>query len=129
MWCHYLRAEVTIRYNNSSSIGVIVAVVVLVVVVFIIITVAVIGIIVVWKRKTQNKQHAKPEGVYYSTIDETALPSSPTNKPESDYIEMNDGQQDNKDSQYMDIPDNIHSTKQANKVTMQDNPAYSIPSD
>ena len=110
--------------NNSSSVGVIVTIVVLVVV-FIIITVVVIGIIVVWKRKTQNEQHTKPEGVYYSTIDETALPRSPTNKPESDYIEMNGGQE-NKDSQYMDIP---HSTKQANKVTMQDNPAYSIASD
>ena len=51
-----------------------------------------------------------------------------TNKPESDYIEMIDGQ-DNKYPQWMDIPESIHSTKQANEVTMQDNPAYSITSD
>ena len=110
--------------NNSFSVGVTVAIVVLVVVVLIIITVVVIGIIVVWKRK-KTKQQTKPEDVYYSTIDETTLPRSPTNKPESDYIEMNDGQ-DNKEPQYVDIPDSVHSTKQ---VAMQDNPAYYIPSD
>ena len=44
------------------------------------------------------------------------------------YIEMNDGQ-DNKEPQYVDIPETIHSTKQGDNVAMQDNPAYSIPSD
>ena len=116
--------------NNSSSVGVIVAIiiVVLVVVVFIIITVVVVGIIVVWLRN-KSEQHTKPESVYYSTIDETTLPRSPTSKPEPVYNEMNDGQQENKEPEYMDIPEGIHSTKQTNKVTMQDNPAYSIPSE
>ena len=36
---------------------------------------------------------------------------------------------DNKESQYMDIIEGIHSTEQADKVTMQDNPAYSISSE
>ena len=111
--------------NNSSSVGAIVAIVV---VVFIIITVVVVGIIVVWPRK-KSEQHTKPEGVYYSTIDETTLPRSPTNKPVPVYNEMNDGQQENKEPEYMDIPEGIHSTKQASKVAMQNNPAYSIPSE
>ena len=89
-----------------------------------------VGIIVVWKRKTQSEQHTKPaEGVYYSTTDETTLPRSPTKKPEPVYDEMNDGQQENKEPEYMDIPKGIHSTKQPSKVTMQDNPDYSIPSE
>ena len=110
--------------NNSSSVGVIVVVVV----VFIFITIVVVEIIVLWPRK-KSEQHTKPEGVYYSTIDETTLPRSPTSKPEPVYNEMNDGQQENKEPEYMDIPESIHSTKQTNKVTMQDNPAYSIPSE
>ena len=115
--------------NNSFGVVVAVAIVVLVVVVLIIITVVVIGIIVVWKKK-KSIQHIKPEDVYYSTIDEITLPKSPTKKPaaESDYIEMND-KQDNKEPQYINIPDNSHSTKQGNKVAMKDNPAYFIPSD
>ena len=110
--------------NNSSSVGVIVVVVV----VFIFITIVVVEIIVLWPRK-KSEQHTKPEGVYYSTIDEITLPRSPTSKPEPVYNEMNDGQQENKEPEYMDIPEGIHSTKQTNKVTMQDNPAYSIPSE
>ena len=84
-----------------------------------------VGIIVVWPRK-KSEQRTKPEGVYYSTIDETTFPRSPTNKPEPI---CNDGQQENKEPEYMDIPEGIHSTKQASKVTIQDNPAYSIPSE
>ena len=41
---------------------------------------------------------------------------------------MNDGQ-DSREPQYMDIPEGIHSTKQPDKITMQDNPAYFIPSE
>ena len=41
---------------------------------------------------------------------------------------MNDGQ-DNKEPQYVDIPESIHSKKQGDNVAMQDNPAYFIPSD
>ena len=109
--------------NNSSSVGVIVAIVVLVIVVFIIIiTVVVVGIIVVWKRK--KSEHTKPEGVYYSTINETMLPRPPTNKPEAVYGEMNDGQ-DSKEPEYMDISKSDRSTEQAGKIIMQDNPAYS----
>ena len=82
-----------------------------------------VGIVVVWKKR-KSEQNNKPEGVYYSTIDEI-LQRSPANKPEPVYSEMND----NKESQYMDITKGIHSTEQADKVTMQDNPAYSIPSE
>ena len=85
----------------------------------IIITVVVVGIVVVWKRK-KSKQDTKPDGVYYSTIDETTLQRSSTIKPEPVYSEMNDGQ----DSNYIEISKSNHSTKQTNKVTMQDNPAY-----
>ena len=114
--------------DNSFIVGVIVAIVVLVVVVFIIITVVVVGIIVVWKRKKKSKQHTEQEDVHYTTIDETTIKRSPANKPEPVYNEMNDGQ-DSREPQYMDIPEGIHSTKQPDKVTMQDNPAYFIPSE
>ena len=119
--------------DNSSSVGVTVAiVVVLVVVVLIIITVVVIGIIVVWKRK-KCQQHTKPEGVYYSTIDDdrTMLQSTPSNKPEAIYSEMNDGE-DSKEPQYMDVTkseqaDEIgNSAYSENQVKIQDNPAYSV---
>jgi len=80
----------------------------------------VVGIIVVWK-KMKNEQDTKPEGVYYTTIDETTLQRSPTNKAEPVYTEMNDGE-DSKEPQYIDISKN---TKQTGKITMQDNPAYS----
>ena len=86
---------------------------------FIIITVVVVGIVVVWKRR-KSEQDTKSEGVYYSTIDETTLQRSPTIKPEPVYNEMNDEQ----DSNYIEISKSNHSTKQMNKVTMQDNPAY-----
>ena len=83
-----------------------------------------VRIIVVWKGK-RNKQHTEQEGVYYTTIDEATLQRSPANKPEPVYNEMNDGQ-DSKDPQYMDIPEDTHSTKQLDNLTMQDNPAYSV---
>ena len=41
---------------------------------------------------------------------------------------MNDGQ-DSKEPQYMNTSEGFHSTKQPDKVTMQDNPAYSISSE
>ena len=110
--------------NNSFSFEVIVAVVVLVLAIVIIITVVVAVIIMVWKRK-KTEEHTKPEAVYYSTINETSLPRSPTSKPEPIYSETNDGQ-DNKDAQNMDV---TPSTKQANKVTIQDNPEYSVAFD
>ena len=113
--------------NNNSSVGVIVAIVTLVLAVFIVIAVVVVGIIVVWKGK-KRVGHTKPEGVYYSTINETSLPRSPTSKPEPVYSEMNDGQ-DDKEPQYMDITDKAHPTEQADKVAMQDNPAYSTASE
>ena len=108
--------------NGSSSVGVIL---VLVIVVIITITVVVVGIIVIWKRK-KSEEHTKPESAYYSTIDETTFPRSPINKPEPIYSEMND-EQNNKEPQYMDIPENVLSTKQADKIIIQDNPAYSTP--
>ena len=94
------------------------------VVIFIIITVVVIGIIVVWKRR--KNEHTKPEGVYYSTINETMLQRTPSNKPEpAVYSEMNDGQ-DSKEPEYMDISKSGQSTEQAGRIIMQDNPAYSV---
>ena len=83
-----------------------------------------VGIIVVWKRKENEQQHTKQESVYYTTIDET-IQRSPTNKPEPVYSKMNDGQ-DSKEPQYMGIPEDICSSKPPDKVTMQDNPAYSV---
>ena len=78
-----------------------------------------VGIIVVWKRK-KSEQHTKPEGVYYSTINETMLQRSPSNKPEAVYSEINDGQ-DSKEPEYMDISKSGQSTEQAGKIIMQDN--------
>ena len=102
-----------------------IAIVVLVVVVFIIITVVVVGIIVVWKRE-KSKQHTKQENVHYTTNDDTTVKRSTVTEPV--YNEMNDGK-DSREPQHMDIPEGIHSTKQSDKVTMQDNPAYFIPSE
>ena len=82
-----------------------------------------IGIIVVWKRK--KSEHTKPEGVYHSTINETMLPRSPTNKPEAVYSEMDNGQ-DSKEPEYMDISKSGQSTEQAGRIIMQDNPTYSV---
>ena len=105
--------------DNSSSVGVIVAIVVLVVVVFIIITVVVVGIIVVWKRK-KSEEYSKQEGIYYSTIDEATLQSL-TNKQ----INKMNNEQSNGEPQYMEIFKGTQPTKQMEKVTMQDTPAYS----
>ena len=105
--------------DSSSSVEVLVAIVVLVVVVFIIITVVVVGIIVVWKRK-KSEGHGKQEGVYCSTIDEATL-QSPTNKQIN---KMND-EQSSKEPQHMEISKSTQPTKQIEKITMQDNPAYS----
>ena len=63
--------------------------------------------------------------MYYSAINETSLPRSPTSKPEPIYSETNDGQ-NNKDAPYIDV---TPSTKQADKVTIQDNPEYSVAFD
>ena len=104
--------------DNSSSVGVIVAIVVLVVVVFIIITVVVVGIIVAWKRN-KSGEHSKQEGIYYSTIDEVTL-QSPPNKQ----INKMNNEQSNREPQYMEISKTSQCSKQIEKVTMQDNPAY-----
>ena len=86
-----------------------------------------IGIIVVWKKK-KSEQHTKPEGVYYSTIDETTIKRPPANEAGLVHTKMNDGQ-DSKEPQYMDICIGTHSAKQGDKVTIQDNPAYSVSSE
>ena len=78
-----------------------------------------VGIIVVWKRK-KSEEYSKQEGIYYSTIDDATL-QSPTNKQIS---KMND-EQSNREPQYMEISKSTQCTKQIEKVTMQDNPAYS----
>ena len=113
--------------NNSSSVGVTVAIVVLVVVVLITITVVVIGIIVVWKER-KSKQHTKPEDVYYSTIDETTLQRTPKNKPEATDNEVDDKKLSKENPQYMEIVISADCTR-ADKVVIQDNPSYSVPSD
>ena len=102
--------------NNSFSVGVIVAIVV-VAVIFIFITVVMVVSIVVWKKKT--KEHAKPEGVYYSAINETSLSRPSTSKPEPVDSEMDDDKQ----PRYIDISDKVHLTKQPDKITAQENPA------
>ena len=104
--------------NNSFSVGVILAIVV-VAVIFIFITVFMVVSIVVWKKK-KTKEHAKPEGVYYSAINETSLSRSPTSKPEPVDSEMDDDKQ----PRYIDISDRVHLTKQPDKITAQENPAY-----
>ena len=109
--------------SNSFSVGVIVAIVVIVAVIFIIITINVLGIVAELKGK-KTKEHTKPEGVYYSTIDKTSLPRSPMNKPEPIYSEMNDGL-NNKEPHYMEINNKVHFIKQPDK----DNPAYSVLSE
>ena len=78
-----------------------------------------VGIIVVWKRK-KSEGHGKQEGVYCSTIDEATL-QSPTNKQIN---KMND-EQSSREPQYMEISKTTQPIKQIEKVTMQDNPAYS----
>ena len=108
---------------NGFNVGVTVAIVVLIVVVLITITLVVIGIIVIWKRR-KCQQHTKSEGIYYSTIDETMIKRPPTIEPGPVQARIND-EQDNKEPQYMDIFITTHSTKQGDKITMQDNPAYS----
>ena len=113
--------------NSSSNVGVTVAIVVLVVVVLITITVVVIGIIVVWKER-KNKQCTKPEGVYYSTIDETILQQTPKNKPELTHNEVDDKKPTKENPQYTEIVKSADCTR-ADKVVMQDNPSYSAPSD
>ena len=71
----------------------------------------------VWKRN--RSVSTKPEGVYYSAIDEGALQTSLPNKPEPIYTEMSDEQNNTK---------NISNTSPTQQhVTMQDNPAYSDP--
>jgi len=116
MYCLLLATTTTACDESRSSVGVIVAVVVAVIE-FIIITVVMVGIIVVWK-KMKSDQHTKPVGVYCSTIDKTI-------KPEPLYTEMMNDGEDSKEPQYMDISKTAHSSKQADKVAMQNNPAYS----
>ena len=71
----------------------------------------------VWKRN--RSVSTKPEGVYYSAIDERTLQTSLPNKPEPIYTEMSDEQNNAKNIS------NISPTQQ--HVTMQDNPAYCDP--
>jgi len=66
--------------KKSSSAGVIVALIVLVVVILITITIFVVGINIVRKAK-KSMQCSKPEGIYYSTIDDTKLQRTTSNKP------------------------------------------------
>ena len=79
-----------------------------------------VGIIVVWKKK-KSEEHDKRKGIYYSTIDESTL-QSPTNKQTN---KMND-EQSSREPQYMETSKTTQPTKQIGKVTMQDNPAYTL---
>ena len=78
-----------------------------------------VGIIVGWKER-KSKQHTKPEGVYYSTINETKLQQTSKNKPEATHSEVNDIQLSKENLKSADCTI-------ADKVIMQDNPSYSIP--
>ena len=86
-----------------------------------------IGIIVVWKER-KSKQQTKPEDVYYSTIDETTLQRTPRNKPKATHSEVDNMKLSKENPQYMEIGKSAKCTK-ADKVVMQDNPSYSVPSD
>ena len=67
-----------------------------------------------WKRKKQ----------LHNTY-ETMLQTSSTSNQKPVYTEINNGQ-DSKEPEYTEICKNTHSTKQTEKIAMQDNPAYSI---
>ena len=69
--------------------------------------------------KGNRSVSTKPEGVYYSTIDEGTLQTSLPSKPEPIYTEMSDEKSNAK---------NISNTSPTQQhVTTQDNPAYSDP--
>ena len=76
----------------------------------------------VWKKKSSRS--TKPEGVYYSTIGEGILQTSLSNKQQRSepiYTEMSDKQNYTKNVSI------TNPTKES--VTMQHNPAYSIPTE
>ena len=82
-------------------------------IIIIIIIIVVVVVIVVWKKKKCSGS-TKPEGIYYSTIDEGTLKTSLPNKPEPIYTEMSNNAK------------NISNTSPTQQhVTMQDNPTYS----
>ena len=82
-----------------------------------------IGIIIVWKGR-KSKQHSTIEGVHYSTINEQVTTK---NKLEATHSEVNDKQFSIENPQYMEIIISADSAT-ADKVVMQDNPSYSLPS-
>ena len=114
--------------KKSSSAGVIVALIVLVVVILITITIFVVGISIVRKAK-RSMQSSKPEGIYYSTIDETKLQRTVNDKPEAPHSELTDMQLNKEEPQYMEIFKNASGSPLADKVEMQGNPSYSLSSD
>ena len=114
--------------KKSSNVGVIVALIVLVVLILITITIFVIGISIVRKAK-KSMQCNKPEGIYYSTIDETNLQRTTNNQPEAPHSELTDMQLSKEEPQYMEIFKNTSGLPMADKVKMQDNPSYSLSSD
>ena len=67
----------------------------------------------------KSQQQTEEESIYYSTIDEKMKKASAV-EPNPVYDDIN-----NKEPHYISISVNARSSKQANKVTMQDNPAYS----
>ena len=83
-----------------------------------------VGIIVVWKRK-RNERYAKQKGIFYSTNDDTMLQKTPANKLVADYYEVTDRQDSKEPAQYIEIFIDGHSTEQADKIVIQNNPAYS----
>ena len=92
----------------------------LIVVILIIITLSVVGIRIVWKAK-KSKQCNKPEGIYYSTIDETKLRRTTNNKLEASHSELTDMQLGKEEPHYMEISKDTPGATVANKVEMQHN--------
>ena len=70
-----------------------------------------------WRRKKQ-----------LHNIYETMLQTSTSKQKAAVHTEINNCQ-DSKEPEYMEICKNTPSTKQTEKVAVQDNPAYSIPSE
>ena len=71
-----------------------------------------VGISTVRKAK-RSMQRSKPEGIYYSTIDETKLQRIINNKPEAPQSELTDMQLSKEEPQYMEIFKNAPGSSEA----------------
>ena len=130
--------DVTDEASSSSDVNFVVIVVPIIII--IVIALAIVVALIFYCRRRNKKLHS---------IYETMLQSSSTTKLKPVHIKTSNGQ-DSKESEYTEICKNTYSTEQAEKVpnptysisfehqdkhyigdnvSMQDNPAYSIPSE